>query len=188
MANTDLDKELKKIATQMVTGAVKTAMKTHVAPKVKEKLREHIQSDVLNKDFKGKRNNSSGNLINAKNTVIDFYDDGLSFKVYNVAEPKSIFNTPLKSIAAEFTPPESVFGYWIEAGKVPLLWDNGETNYILRDFTFTDKNGNTRTVHKFFPKRRFVENTRKELKNNDMKILKDAMEDGLKAQGIEIKK
>lgn len=187
MANSDLEKTLKEIATQMVVGAVKTAMETHVAPKVKEKLREHIQSDVLDKDFKGKRNNSSGNLINPKNTVIDFYEDGLSFRVYNVAEPKSIFKTPLKTIAADFTPPESVFGYWIEAGKVPLLWDNGETNYILRDFTFTDKNGNVRTVHKFFPKRPFVEKTRKELKKNDMKILKDAMKNGLKAQGIKIK-
>lgn len=173
----DFQKQLEQAALKYIKRVINETLETEVAPTVRNILRRNIQSEVLNKDFGGSKQYNTNNFNKPENIKTYFDKDNMSFMMRNETKPKSIFNTPIESQY------ESIFGYWIEVGSVPVLWDNGNPNYVNKRMEFVDKNGKTHIIEKAFPPRPYMAKTKESLKNNPQPLI-NALKRGLKRRGL----
>lgn len=185
--------EIKKIALKIIKKKIIAAINSDVIPVVKNKLQNNIQKYVYEKDFGNGINTpfASGEFKNQKNFAVYFDEENLRFMIRNETKPVSIFEKNGGRQTVIHSNYEGIFGYWIETGRVPVLWDNGNSNLVdanpYFELTYKDSNGveHTRIIEKAFAPRPFIKNTKKQLQ--DTTIIKEALRRGLKKQGIKMK-
>ena len=186
-------KELKKVALVILKKKVAKAIQTDVIPVIKNELQRNIQEQVYNVDFGNGINTpfSSREFKNQKNFAVYFDENNLSFMIRNETKPVSIFEKMGQRQTVIKDNYEGLFGYWIETGRVPVLWDNGNGNFVdanpYFELNYIDSNGveHTRIIEKAFKPRPFMKETKKSLKSSNK--IKEALKRGLKRQGLSIK-
>lgn len=186
-------KELKKVALVILKKKVAKAIQTDVIPVIKNELQRNIQEQVYNTNFGNGINTpfSSGEFKNQKNFAVYFDENNLSLMIRNETKPVSIFEKMGQRQTVIKDNYEGLFGYWIETGRVPVLWDNGNSNFVdanpYFELNYIDSNGveHTRIIEKAFKPRPFMKETKKSLKSSNK--IKDALKKGLKRQGLSIK-
>lgn len=186
-------KELKKVALKIIKKKIAIAIQTDVIPVIKNELQRNIQEQVYNVDFGNGINTpfSSGEFKNQKNFAVYFDENNLSLMIRNETKPVSIFEKMGQRQTVIKDNYEGLFGYWIETGRVPVLWDNGNGNFVdanpYFELNYVDSNGveHTRIIEKAFKSRPFMKETKKSLKNSNK--IKEALKRGLKRQGLSIK-
>lgn len=186
-------KELKKVALVILKKKVAKAIQTDVIPVIKNELQRNIQEQVYNVNFGNGTNTpfSSGEFKNQKNFAVYFDENNLSLMIRNETKPVSIFEKMGQRQTVIKDNYEGLFGYWIETGRVPVLWDNGNGNFVdanpYFELNYIDSNGveHTRIIEKAFKPRPFMKETKKSLKNSNK--IKEALKKGLKRQGLSIK-
>lgn len=186
-------KELKKVALVILKKKVAKAIQTDVIPVIKNELQRNIQEQVYNVDFGNGINTpfSSREFKNQKNFAVYFDENNLSLMIRNETKPVSIFEKMGQRQTVIKDNYEGLFGYWIETGRVPVLWDNGNGNFVdanpYFELNYVDSNGveHTRIIEKAFKPRPFMKETKKSLKSSNK--IKEALKRGLKRQGLSIK-
>lgn len=186
-------KELKKVALVILKKKVAKAIQTDVIPVIKNELQRNIQEQVYNINFGNGINTpfSSGEFKNQKNFAVYFDENNLSLMIRNETKPVSIFEKMGQRQTVIKNNYEGLFGYWIETGRVPVLWDNGNGNFVdanpYFELNYVDSNGveHTRIIEKAFKPRPFMKETKKSLKSSNK--IKEALKRGLKRQGLSIK-
>ena len=186
-------KELKKVALVILKKKVAKAIQTDVIPVIKNELQRNIQEQVYNVDFGNGTNTpfSSREFKNQKNFAVYFDENNLSLMIRNETKPVSIFEKMGQRQTVIKDNYEGLFGYWIETGRVPVLWDNGNGNFVdanpYFELNYIDSNGveHTRIIEKAFKPRPFMKETKKSLKSSNK--IKEALKRGLKRQGLSIK-
>ena len=186
-------KELKKVALVILKKKVAKAIQTDVIPVIKNELQRNIQEQVYNVNFGNGTNTpfSSGEFKNQKNFAVYFDENKLSLMIRNETKPVSIFEKMGQRQTVIKDNYEGLFGYWIETGRVPVLWDNGNGNFVdanpYFELNYIDSNGveHTRIIEKAFKPRPFMKETKKSLKSSNK--IKEALKKGLKRQGLSIK-
>ena len=186
-------KELKKVALVILKKKIAKAIQTDVIPVIKNELQRNIQEQVYNVNFGNGTNTpfSSGEFKNQKNFAVYFDENKLSLMIRNETKPVSIFEKMGQRQTVIKDNYEGLFGYWIETGRVPVLWDNGNGNFVdanpYFELNYIDSNGveHTRIIEKAFKPRPFMKETKKSLKNAN--VVKEALKKGLKRQGLSIK-
>lgn len=186
-------KELKKVALVILKKKVAKAIQTDVIPVIKNELQRNIQEQVYNVDFGNGINTpfSSREFKNQKNFAVYFDENNLSLMIRNETKPVSIFEKMGQRQTVIKDNYEGLFGYWIETGRVPVLWDNGNGNFVdanpYFELNYIDSNGveHTRIIEKAFKPRPFMKETKKSLKSSNK--IKEALKRGLKRQGLSIK-
>ena len=186
-------KELKKVALVILKKKVAKAIQTDVIPVIKNELQRNIQEQVYNVNFGNGTNTpfSSGEFKNQKNFAVYFDENNLSLMIRNETKPVSIFEKMGQRQTVIKDNYEGLFGYWIETGRVPVLWDNGNGNFVdanpYFELNYIDSNGveHTRIIEKAFKPRPFMKETKKSLKSSNK--IKEALKKGLKRQGLSIK-
>ena len=186
-------KELKKVALVILKKKVAKAIQTDVIPVIKGELQRNIQEQVYNVDFGNGINTpfSSREFKNQKNFAVYFDENNLSLMIRNETKPVSIFEKMGQRQTVIKDNYEGLFGYWIETGRVPVLWDNGNGNFVdanpYFELNYIDSNGveHTRIIEKAFKPRPFMKETKKSLKSSNK--IKEALKRGLKRQGLSIK-
>lgn len=184
-----MDNEIKEIRKRIeerirndVLNEVKDIVENKVAFVAKKNISSSIREQVYKKDFGGSRNLRVGNfgkIENLKSYVSVNTSRGnsiINLKIRNETPPNSIFNSPIHSDYP------GLLGYWIEVGSIPVLWDNGDNQYVNKTFKFTDKNGVEHTIMKAFPPRPWMSEAKEQLKSYP--ILRDVLEDELKQKRI----
>ena len=128
--------------------------------------------------------------INSLRTVY-FDENNLSLMIRNETKPVSIFEKMGQRQTVIKDNYEGLFGYWIEIGRVPVLWDNGNGNFVdanpYFELNYIDSNGveHTRIIEKAFKPRPFMKETKKSLKSSNK--IKEALKKVLKRHGLSIK-
>ena len=186
-------KELKKVALVILKKKVAKAIQTDVIPVIKNELQRNIQEQVYNVNFGNGTNTpfSSREFKNQKNFAVYFDENNLSLMIRNETKPVSIFEKMGQRQTVIKDNYEGLFGYWIETGRVPVLWDNGNGNFVdanpYFELNYIDSNGveHTRIIEKAFKPRPFMKETKKSLKSSNK--IKEALKRGLKRQGLSIK-
>lgn len=186
-------KELKKVALVILKKKIAKAIQTDVIPVIKNELQRNIQEQVYNVDFGNGINTpfSSREFKNQKNFAVYFDENNLSLMIRNETKPVSIFEKMGQRQTVIKDNYEGLFGYWIETGRVPVLWDNGNGNFVdanpYFELNYVDSNGveHTRIIEKAFKPRPFMKETKKSLKSSNK--IKEALKRGLKRQGLSIK-
>lgn len=189
-------KELKKVALVILKKKVAKAIQTDVIPVIKNELQRNIKEQVYNVNFGNGINTpfSSGEFKNQKNFAVYFDENNLSLMIRNETKPISIFEKMGQRQTVIKDNYEGLFGYWIETGRVPVLWDNesnGNGNFVTAEpyfeLNYVDSNGveHTRIIEKAFKPRPFMKETKKSLKSSNK--IKEALKRGLKRQGLSIK-
>ena len=186
-------KELKKVALVILKKKVAKAIQTDVIPVIKNELQRNIQEQVYNVNFGNGTNTpfSSREFKNQKNFAVYFDENNLSLMIRNETKPVSIFEKMGQRQTVIKDNYEGLFGYWIETGRVPVLWDNGNGNFVdanpYFELNYIDSNGveHTRIIEKAFKPRPFMKETKKSLKSSNK--IKEALKKGLKRQGLSIK-
>ena len=186
-------KELKKVALKIIKKKIAIAIQTDVIPVIKNELQRNIQEQVYNVDFGNGINTpfSSREFKNQKNFAVYFDENNLSLMIRNETKPVSIFEKMGQRQTVIKDNYEGLFGYWIETGRVPVLWDNGNGNFVdanpYFELNYIDSNGveHTRIIEKAFKPRPFMKETKKSLKSSNK--IKDALKKGLKRQGLSLK-
>ena len=186
-------KELKKVALVILKKKVAKAIQTDVIPVIKNELQRNIKEQVYNINFGNGINTpfSSGEFKNQKNFAVYFDENNLSLMIRNETKPVSIFEKMGQRQTVIKDNYEGLFGYWIETGRVPVLWDNGNGNFVdanpYFELNYVDSNGveHTKIIEKAFKPRPFMKETKKSLKNSNK--IKEALKRGLKRQGLSIK-
>ncbi len=186
-------KELRKVALTIIKKKIAVAIQTDVIPVIKNELQRNIQEQVYNVNFGNGINTpfSSGEFKNQKNFAVYFDEKNLSLMIRNETKPVSIFEKMGQRQTVIKDNYEGLFGYWIETGRVPVLWDNGNNNFVEAnpyfELNYVDSNGveHTRIIEKAFKPRPFMKETKKSLKNNNE--IKEALKKGLKRQGLSLK-
>ena len=186
-------KELKKVALVILKKKVAKAIQTDVIPVIKNELQRNIKEQVYNVNFGNGINTpfSSGEFKNQKNFAVYFDENNLSLMIRNETKPVSIFEKMGQRQTVIKNNYEGLFGYWIETGRVPVLWDNGSGNFVdanpYFELNYVDSNGveHTRIIEKAFKPRPFMKETKKSLKSSNK--IKEALKRGLKRQGLSIK-
>ena len=186
-------KELKKVALVILKKKIAKAIQTDVIPVIKNELQRNIQEQVYNVNFGNGTNTpfSSREFKNQKNFAVYFDENNLSLMIRNETKPVSIFEKMGQRQTVIKDNYEGLFGYWIETGRVPVLWDNGNSNFVdanpYFELNYIDSNGveHTRIIEKAFKPRPFMKETKKSLKNAN--VVKEALKKGLKRQGLSIK-
>lgn len=186
-------KELKKVALVILKKKVAKAIQTDVIPVIKNELQRNIREQVYNVNFGNGTNTpfSSGEFKNQKNFAVYFDENKLSLMIRNETKPVSIFEKMGQRQTVIKDNYEGLFGYWIETGRVPVLWDNGNGNFVNAnpyfELNYIDSNGveHTRIIEKAFKPRPFMKETKKSLKSSNK--IKEALKKGLKRQGLSIK-
>ena len=189
-------KELKKVALVILKKKVAKAIQTDVIPVIKNELQRNIKEQVYNINFGNGINTpfSSREFKNQKNFAVYFDENNLSLMIRNETKPVSIFEKMGQRQTVIKDNYEGLFGYWIETGRVPVLWDNesnGNGNFVdanpYFELNYVDSNGveHTRIIEKAFKPRPFMKETKKSLKSSNK--IKEALKRGLKRQGLSIK-
>lgn len=186
-------KELKKVALVILKKKIAKAIQTDVIPVIKNELQRNIQEQVYNVNFGNGTNTpfSSREFKNQKNFAVYFDENNLSLMIRNETKPISIFEKMGQRQTVIKDNYEGLFGYWIETGRVPVLWDNGNGNFVdanpYFELNYIDSNGveHTRIIEKAFKPRPFMKETKKSLKSSNK--IKEALKRGLKRQGLSIK-
>ena len=186
-------KELKKVALVILKKKVAKAIQTDVIPVIKNELQRNIQEQVYNVNFGNGTNTpfSSREFKNQKNFAVYFDENNLSLMIRNETKPVSIFEKMGQRQTVIKDNYEGLFGYWIETGRVPVLWHNGNGNFVdanpYFELNYIDSNGveHTRIIEKAFKPRPFMKETKKSLKSSNK--IKEALKRGLKRQGLSIK-
>lgn len=186
-------KELKKVALVILKKKIAKAIQTDVIPVIKNELQRNIQEQVYNVNFGNGTNTpfSSREFKNQKNFAVYFDENNLSLMIRNETKPVSIFEKMGQRQTVIKDNYEGLFGYWIETGRVPVLWDNGNGNFVdanpYFELNYIDSNGveHTRIIEKAFKPRPFMKETKKSLKSSNK--IKEALKRGLKRQGLSIK-
>ena len=186
-------KELKKVALVILKKKIAKAIQTDVIPVIKNELQRNIQEQVYNVNFGNGTNTpfSSREFKNQKNFAVYFDENNLSLMIRNETKPVSIFEKMGQRQTVIKDNYEGLFGYWIETGRVPVLWDNGNGNFVdanpYFELNYVDSNGveHTRIIEKAFKPRPFMKETKKSLKSSNK--IKEALKKGLKRQGLSIK-
>ena len=186
-------KELKKVALVILKKKIAKAIQTDVIPVIKNELQRNIQEQVYNVNFGNGTNTpfSSREFKNQKNFAVYLDENNLSLMIRNETKPVSIFEKMGQRQTVIKDNYEGLFGYWIETGRVPVLWDNGNSNFVdanpYFELNYIDSNGveHTRIIEKAFKPRPFMKETKKSLKNAN--VVKEALKKGLKRQGLSIK-
>lgn len=189
-------KELKKIALIILKKKIANAIQTDVVPVVKNELQKNIWTQVYTLNFGNGVNTpfASREFLNQKNFAVYFDENKLSLMIRNETKPVSIFEKMGKRKTVIKDNYEGIFGYWIETGRVPVLWDNesnGNGNFVTAEpyfeLNYVDSNGveHTRIIEKAFKPRPFMKETKKSLKNTN--VVKEALKKGLKRQGLSVK-
>ncbi|MCM1315238.1 MAG: hypothetical protein NC244_07725 [Alistipes senegalensis] len=153
----------------------------------KKVISKNINEQVYNKKFGGKKNLQTGDFNNPENlksyTYVQRGNDNciVHHVIRNETKPHSIFDTPIRSDYP------GILGYWIEVGRVPVLWDNGDRHYVKTEqMIYVDKNGREHIVEKLFPPRPWMEKSIDELRKTS--YIQDALIEGLRARGLTAKK
>lgn len=186
-------KELRKTALVIIKKKIAIAIQTDVIPVIKNELQRNIQEQVYNVNFGNGINTpfSSGEFKNQKNFAVYFDENNLSLMIRNETKPVSIFEKMGQRQTVIKDNYEGLFGYWIETGRVPVLWDNGNNNIVEAnpyfELNYVDSNGveHTRIIEKAFKPRPFMKETKRSLKSNHK--IKEALKKGLKRQGLSLK-
>lgn len=170
-----------KAAIKLVQHIAEEAVKDEVDYAAKKIIANNIRREVYNRDFGGSKNlrvsdfNKPENLKSYISTQQYNENSQIHLTIRNETPPSSIFNSPIHSDYP------GILGYWIEVGSIPVLWDNGNSQYVNKTFKFTDKNGVEHTIMKAFPPRPWMEESRKEANNGK---LVNAFKEGMKRNGL----
>lgn len=186
-------KELRKTALVIIKKKIAIAIQTDVIPVIKNELQRNIQEQVYNVNFGNGINTpfSSGEFKNQKNFAVYFDENNLSLMIRNETKPISIFEKMGQRQTVIKDNYEGLFGYWIETGRIPVLWDNGNNNFVEAnpyfELNYVDSNGveHTRIIEKAFKPRPFMKETKRSLKSSHK--IKEALKKGLKRQGLSLK-
>lgn len=191
MANSDLEKAVNLIAQKILKEKINQAIKTDVVPTAKKIIQKNINSEVYKKQFINHDNRyASFDFLEEDNLKVYYDENNMSFMIRNETKPKSVFNTPIKSSY------EGIFGYWIEMGKVPVLWGPDCEDYIggmsAKDWlssgahSFHLSTKKYSVLHKgkiydrYFPPRKWMGKTKEYIRSNN--DLQEALLKGLNRQ------
>lgn len=179
--NKNFEKILREATLNVIKENAIEAIKDEVDYAAKKIIANNIRREVYNRDFGGSRNlrvsdfNKPENLKSYISTQQNGENSQIRLTIRNETPPSSIFNSPIHSDYP------GILGYWIEVGSVPVLWDNGNSQYVNKTFKFTDKNGVEHTIMKAFPPRPWMEESRKEANSGK---LANAFKAGMKRKGL----
>ena len=169
----------KKVAIGLVKQKINKSLEYEVAPIVKKKLKDYASEEIYIKypnRFSGGYSRTR-EFLALNNYVAKIDKNQMMLRVYNATPAHSIFGT---EITSDY---EGILGYWIETGKVPVLWDNGNSDYKKLDkpVVIHYRNGTTRTITRAFPERPYAKETRKYYRSKaGKKKLKEALLKGMK--------
>lgn len=190
--NDEAVKKLKKLVYEIIKKEIAIAIQTDVIPVAKNELQRNIIKEVYNRDFGNGIHTpfATQEFKNPDNFAVYFDENKLSFMIRNETKPISIFASTGHHAVINSNY-EGIFGYWIETGRVPVLWDNGCSDFVTAnpyfEINYVDKNGtqHTRIIEKAFPPRPYMQSTKKSLNNSN--ILINALKKGLKRRGLNLK-
>lgn len=183
--NSDTLNKLRKIVKKSYQKKIEDIVENEVAYRAKKIISNNIQREVYSKDFGGSRSLRTYDFNNPKNlkTYISTEQHGENSRIRLTIRNE----TPSVSVFGDFwgkkvkTDYPGILGYWIEVGSVPVLWDNGNEQYVNKIFKFTDKNGVEHTITKAFPPRPWMEESKKEFHSG---AITDALKEGMKRNGL----
>lgn len=183
--NSDTLNKLRKIVKKSYQKKIKDIVENEVAYRAKKIISNNIQKEVYDKDFGGSRNlrtydfNKPKNLKTYISTEQNRENSRIRLTIRNETPAVSVFGDFWdKKVKSDYP---GILGYWIEVGSVPVLWDNGNSQYVNKTFKFTDKNGVEHTIMKAFPPRPWMEESKKEFHSG---AITDALKEGMKRNGL----
>lgn len=190
--NSDTLNKLREVVKKSYQKKIEDIVKNEVAYRAKKIISNNIQREVYSKDYGGSRSLRTYDFNNPKNlkTYISTEQNGensrIKLTIRNETPAISIFNEDFwlfgdswnKKVKSDYP---GILGYWIEVGSVPVLWDNGNEQYVNKIFKFTDKNGVEHTITKAFPPRPWMEESKKEFHSG---AITDALKEGMKRNGL----
>lgn len=183
--NSDTLNKLRKIVKKSYQKKIEDIVENEVAYRAKKIISNNIQKEVYDKDFGGSRNlrtydfNKPKNLKTYISTEQNRENSRIRLTIRNETPAVSVFGDFWdKKVKSDYP---GILGYWIEVGSVPVLWDNGNSQYVNKTFKFTDKNGVEHTIMKAFPPRPWMEESKKEFHSG---AITDALKEGMKRNGL----